>query len=512
MDFAQSKVIDLVSLIEQRSAVRLKRVASTGNGEYAGNCPFCGKGVDRLRVWPHGERPRYWCRQCGAKGDPITFLRETEGLSFADACQELGIEPDFANSYKGTSSPLGINPSPCFAWQDAAEDFIYAAMKVLHGSSIPAVVYREYLLARGITIETMLNKKIGYVPLKNERWIETSFTRWGLTEDMLTAEQWKKGCVRVPDGLLFPHFGPDGHPWKLAMYRPLAQQLPNMTRGIIAGSKECLLNEDKITQEKPVMMTESFLDAISIEQVAGDLVTAVSTDGTQGCRSLRLQAAIQYAPYVLQSFDNDGAGDEGASWWQATIQNCVRLAPVWCKDANEMLVGQIDIKTWIQDGINNALRVKSDGHTVERSSTPLVESTMEVAPVCVVCSAIVDRYTDQGTPCCEKHYGSQQTIEKALAKLAQEQAREQVLEAVAEQAIEQPSSDPLTQFARTIDAIADVFAPCAIVRHDPSYTLAQHAAFLTDKKERERIAKELYMRRLIEDRRYKRLHPEQVEE
>src|SRR6266487_420077 len=495
----QEPVIDLLSLMEQHAPTRLKRVASTGGGEYAGPCVFCG-GTDRLRVWPHAERPHWWCRGCQAHGDAIAFLRQYEGLSFFDACLELGIDPGDYGSCRGTASPLGTDPSPCKEWQSAAEDFIFAAMKALHGSSIPAVVYREYLLARGITIETMLNKKIGYVPLKNERWIETPFTRWGLTEDMLTAEQWKKGCVRVPDGLLFPHFGPDGHPWKLAMYRPLAQQLPNMKRGMIAGSKECLLNEDKITQEKPVMMTESFLDAISIEQVAGDLVTAVSTDGTQGCRSLRLQAAIQYAPYVLQAFDADAAGDEGASWWQATIQNCVRLAPVWAKDVNEMLVGQIDICDWIQDGINNAVSAKSDSLAVERSSTSIDDTPTEVAPVCVVCSAIVDSYTDQGTPCCEKHYGSQQTIEKALAKLAQE-----TVEKV-------PSSDPLDQFASTIDKIADVFAPCTVVRHDPNYTLQEHVAFLTDKKERERIAKEVTMRRLIEDRRYKRLHPEQVEE
>src|SRR6266487_3874653 len=492
----EQSVVDLISIIEQRAPVRFKRAASTGGGEYHGNCPWCG-GVDRFCCWPHADLSRYWCRQCNAKGDAIEFLRQYEGLSFFDACLELGIDPGDYGSCRGTASPLGINPSPCFAWQDAAEDFIYAAMKALHGSSIPAVVYREYLLARGITIETMLNKKIGYVPLKNERWIETSFTRWGLTEDMLTAEQWKKGCVRVPDGLLFPHFGPDGHPWKLAMYRPLAQQLPNMTRGIIAGSKECLLNEDKITQEKPVMMTESFLDAISIEQVAGDLVTAVSTDGTQGCRSLRLQAAIQYAPYVLQAFDADAAGDEGASWWQATIQNCVRLAPVWAKDVNEMLVGQIDICDWIQDGINNAVSAKSDSLAVERSSTSIDDTPTEVAPVCVVCSAIVDSYTDQGTPCCEKHYGSQQTIEKALAKLAQE-----TVEKV-------PSSDPLDQFASTIDKIADVFAPCTVVRHDPNYTLQDHVDFMVSEEKRAQIAKQIAMSQMVRDRQYNRLHTEE---
>lgn len=42
--------IDLLSLIQRD--VRLKRVAGTHGGEYAGPCPFCGEGEDRLRVWP----------------------------------------------------------------------------------------------------------------------------------------------------------------------------------------------------------------------------------------------------------------------------------------------------------------------------------------------------------------------------------------------------------------------------------------------------------------------------
>jgi len=68
--------------------VKLKRVASTGGGEWAGPCPKCG-GTDRLRVWD--KKNQFWCRQCGAKGDSIEFLKWTKGLSYADACRELNV-------------------------------------------------------------------------------------------------------------------------------------------------------------------------------------------------------------------------------------------------------------------------------------------------------------------------------------------------------------------------------------------------------------------------------------
>jgi len=40
---------DLLTLAERYTTV--KRVATTGGGEYAGPCPMCG-GRDRFRKWP----------------------------------------------------------------------------------------------------------------------------------------------------------------------------------------------------------------------------------------------------------------------------------------------------------------------------------------------------------------------------------------------------------------------------------------------------------------------------
>ena len=61
--------------------------------EYATACPACG-GHDRFVILPH--RPptgRYFCRQCGASGDGIDYLRTFEGMSYPDACRAFGITP-----------------------------------------------------------------------------------------------------------------------------------------------------------------------------------------------------------------------------------------------------------------------------------------------------------------------------------------------------------------------------------------------------------------------------------
>lgn len=68
----------------QSHGLQLKR--KTGD-EYAGPCPFCG-GTDRFVVW--AEKKKFWCRQCGERGDSIDLLQKLKGLSFQEAKQAAG--------------------------------------------------------------------------------------------------------------------------------------------------------------------------------------------------------------------------------------------------------------------------------------------------------------------------------------------------------------------------------------------------------------------------------------
>ncbi len=495
MTVQQLPTIDLISLIEQRAPVRFKRVASTQGGEYAGNCPWCG-GTDRFRVWPHAERPRYWCRSCQATGDAIEFLKTFSLMTFRDACDELGIDPSDMG-YTGTASPLRLPPEPPAQWMETAALFISAAQRYLFSSG--GKRYLEYLQSRGITVETIKKKNIGCVPLTKEgRWTESPFDRWGLSEENLTPEQLAKGCVRIPDGLFFPHYV-NGQCWKLSMYRPFETE-KKYRRGFITGSRECLLNEDLFTTGKPVVMTEAFLDAISIEQEAGDIVVATSTDGSTSSRSLRCQARLGYAPYVLLAFDNDPAGMDASKFWGTHLKNALFYpVPTGSKDANEFLQsanGAEHVRKWIAEKIEQVQEIE----VLPIPSLPATqEDISEPDPVCALCFGIIYAYTDEGTPCCERCYTGQQAIEKAIVTHIAT-------------TIHKPSVDPLTAFATTVDAIANVFSLCTITKHPPEYTLAQHAAFLSDQAERTMLAKEIAMRRLVADRRFKRLHPEQIEQ
>src|SRR5919202_2476669 len=93
---------DLLGLIG--ADTRLKKVAMTAGGEYAGPCPFCG-GHDRFRVQP--ARGRWWCRGCsdGRRWqDAIGYVRQREGVGFAEACLRLGASPSELGAARPPSS------------------------------------------------------------------------------------------------------------------------------------------------------------------------------------------------------------------------------------------------------------------------------------------------------------------------------------------------------------------------------------------------------------------------
>ena len=71
----------ILELLERRLGQgRLKRMASTNGGEWAGPCPLCG-GEDRFRVWPRPRdgKPGAWCRQCRVSGDVLAWAVRLAG-------------------------------------------------------------------------------------------------------------------------------------------------------------------------------------------------------------------------------------------------------------------------------------------------------------------------------------------------------------------------------------------------------------------------------------------------
>jgi DNA primase len=81
----------LVDVIESYGVV-LKR---EGRATYRALCPFHHERTPSFWVDAREtEREHYWCfGQCGARGDVIAFVMQSEGCSFIEACERLGERP-----------------------------------------------------------------------------------------------------------------------------------------------------------------------------------------------------------------------------------------------------------------------------------------------------------------------------------------------------------------------------------------------------------------------------------
>ena len=105
--------IDLLTLIEEHT--NLKRVSSSGGGEWAGPCPFpgCDRKVDGFRVQPFIIGGGRWlCRGCtdGKWEDVISFVMRLNKIDFKGAIRLLGGK-DVYLSHRRVKQQLTSTPS-----------------------------------------------------------------------------------------------------------------------------------------------------------------------------------------------------------------------------------------------------------------------------------------------------------------------------------------------------------------------------------------------------------------
>lgn len=324
---------DLLALVQQ--ATPLKRVSAHRGGEYHGACPFCG-GTDRFRVQP--ERDFWACRQCGKSGDRIAFLVETGRLTPAEVYQarhttESGALPAPVPALPETAIP------PTATWQARAWELVVQTQAELWKSSGTRAL--AWLHQRGLTEVHISRAGLGYQPA--DVWEDRA--DWGLPPEADKTSKPKP--IWLPRGIVIPWFvGADL--WRINIRRPTGA--PKYIGP--AGFGNALYNADQITPEKPVVLVEGELDALSLEQTAGDLIVPAATGSVTGARRARWIATLAIAPLVLLAFDADPAGDEARHYWLKALPNSQYWRPFW-GDANAMHQGDASIRKWVLAGLKH---------------------------------------------------------------------------------------------------------------------------------------------------------------
>jgi len=147
--------VDMVALVGARTDLR--RVGS----RFVGLCPFHEERTPSFSV--NAEHGLYHCFGCGASGDAISFIRETEGLDFAEAVEHL------ADRYAVTLEREEED--------DRAEESRRRRERLMRLLDRTATFYarylwesdeargaRDHLATRGLREETLRSFRVGYAP------------------------------------------------------------------------------------------------------------------------------------------------------------------------------------------------------------------------------------------------------------------------------------------------------------------------------------------------------------
>jgi len=332
-----AKRTDLLALV----GGNLRKVATTGGGEYAGPCPMCG-GRDRFRVQPVSGR--WLCRHCteGKWQDAIDYVRRRDGVTFSEAVETLagGLAQGRAQQQGGRPPAPASKPTeaPNVTWQAQARAFVETCEAALWADSARAV--RRGLATRGIDEQTAKDARLGWNDIERRYPGAT----WGVDH---------KRTVWLPRGLVIP-WEVGGELWRVNIRRPRADITHGKKYIGPAGFANALYNADALAAGGVAVLVEGELDALTIAQHAGDLAAPVATGSTHGARRGKWAARLALASTVLVAFDADEPGEDAAAYWLGVLTNAYRLRPFW-SDANQMAQDGADLRQWLAVGIGAAL-------------------------------------------------------------------------------------------------------------------------------------------------------------
>lgn len=303
--------------------------------EWCGPCLSCG-GNDRFNVWP--GRPGggyYMCRGCDPQGgDGIQFMRKYMGMSYAEACAALEIEPKRTTTsllsarrthartqpaQPAQIAPVPPKPAPavlpCAEWMASAAAFVDSCQSDLETSP-------EALLAvcgRFLTPYTAVQCGIGWNPA--DRYILRE--SWGLPIVEL-ADGGKRDKLLLPRGLVIAtrqKAGTVALTVRCADDRPESRPKYWQVQGssnvpFIAGHAGL-----------PVVLVESALDAALVWQESFGKLAALAFMGSTKPADADTDQFIKQAPLLLAAPDRDEAGEKAWARWSATYRHA-HFAPV----------------------------------------------------------------------------------------------------------------------------------------------------------------------------------------
>jgi DNA primase len=297
---------DIVAVVSARTQLR-----KTGS-RYMGRCPFHEERTPSFSV--NAPDKLYYCFGCGAKGDLITFVRETEQLDFAGAVEWLADRFNVQIEYEESSPQQDArrrHRERLHALLDAAASFYDRYLWESQAGSLA----RDYLAGRGlgedVCREYRLGLALGGTTLARKA-MEKGFTR----EELLAAGLVnRRGNDYFAGRLLFPLTDARGRVLgfqarKLRDDDPLRAKYVNSPEGELFRKGDLLYGLDRaraaIAKQERAVLVEGNPDVLALRQAGIEPVVACM--GT-ALTERQLRELSRLTQKIVLCFDGDAAGE-----------------------------------------------------------------------------------------------------------------------------------------------------------------------------------------------------------
>jgi DNA primase len=297
---------DFVDVVSARTQLR------KAGGRYTGRCPFHEERTPSFSV--NAVDKLYYCFGCGAKGDLITFVRETEGLDFAGSIEWLAerfrVELEYEESSPAQDAARKRRER-LFALLDSAAAFYERTLWETEAGSF----VRDYLKGRGLNEAVCREFRLGFA-LGGD-----TLARKALAKEFTTDELRAAGLTRQRGGdffgrrLLFPLTDARGRVLgfqarKLFDDDPLPAKYVNTPESELFHKGSVVYGLDKaraaIAKEDRACVVEGNTDVLALRQAGFQPV--VASMGT-ALTDQQLKELGRLSKRLWLAFDGDAAGE-----------------------------------------------------------------------------------------------------------------------------------------------------------------------------------------------------------
>ncbi len=324
-----SSIRDLKDRINIYDVVSREVALKKAGSDYKGLSPFNNEKTPSFYVSP--DKGFYKCFSSGNSGDAITFVMETERLTFTEAVENLAKRFNIELEYEQGNSKAREERSlrqELFDLHELATDFYRE--QFLATDKAGEWIRKYWVDGRKFSLEIADEFKIGFAPLNSVKLGELAVKK-GFSQEAMEA------C-----GLFYAKRGIDphrmGYRFRGRLMIPIrdhqgrvtaftARQLEitpkddpsheakyiNSPETPIFHKGNLLFNLDRARMEagpdKPFVMVEGQLDAIRCWSVG--ITTSVAPQGT-GITESQLRLLKRYEPKLIVLLDGDSAGQKAA--------------------------------------------------------------------------------------------------------------------------------------------------------------------------------------------------------